>query len=179
MRRLVIVGATGAGKSTLAEQLSELLKCPFIELDALFWKPGWNESSEVEFHRKVDSALRGESWVVSGNYRVVRDIVWSRADTLIWLDFPLYILLWRLLRRTIRRVASKELLWGTNQERFSHQFLSRDSLFLWAVKSQQRHKIEYPMLFELPENRHLQIFHFHRPAELSNWMNKLIEGAIN
>lgn len=176
MKRLVIVGATGSGKSTLAEQLADLLECSFVELDALYWKPGWTESAEIEFRQKVKTALHSERWVVSGNYRVVRDIVWSQADTLIWLDYAIFILYWRLFRRTIRRLVTRELLWGTNQERFSHQFLSRDSLFLWAIKSHRRHKMEYPLLFEQPEYQHLMIFHFYRPGEVDEWIKNLEPG---
>ena len=84
---IVVVGATGCGKSTLAERLARHLGLDFIELDGLFWKPGWVESSKAEFRARVDAATRAPGWVLAGNYGMCRDIVWPRAEAVIWLDY--------------------------------------------------------------------------------------------
>ena len=84
---------------------------------------------------------RDDGWIVVGNYGQVRDIVWPNADTLIWLDLPLPLVMWRLVRRTVRRAATKEELWGTgNRETFRNAFLSRQSILLWALKTHRRNR---------------------------------------
>jgi hypothetical protein len=116
--RIVVIGATGCGKSTLAQKLAQRLDLEYIELDALYWKPNWVESSDEEFYARVEIATRAPRWALAGNYRAVRELVWSRAEAVIWLDYPLLIILGRLLRRILKRWLKKELLWGTNYESF-------------------------------------------------------------
>lgn len=135
MRRIAVIGTTGSGKTTLAHLISERLGIPHVELDALNWEPGWTEAPIAAFRERVAGALSGEAWVVDGNYSKVRDIVWSRAEALVWLDYPLPLILWRLVGRTFRRVAAQEELWGGNQESLRTALLSRDSLLIWALKS--------------------------------------------
>src|SRR5579883_1503505 len=134
-RRVVVVGTTGAGKSTLALRLARRLRCPHIELDALHWGPDWTPVARDCFRAHTRRAVAGDAWVADGNYRQVRDLVWGRADTIVWLDYPLRTVLPRLLRRTLRRCLSHEVLWHGNRERLRTQFLSRDSLFLWALQT--------------------------------------------
>lgn len=170
-RRVVVVGTTGSGKSTLAERLAARLGGDFVDIDALNWGPEWTPAAAPVLRERTSAALAGECWVMSGNYSKVRDIAWSQADTLIWLDYPLPLILWRLLRRTIRRVATREELWNGNRERFLIQFASRDSLFLWALKSHYRRQREYPAELARPEYAHLRVLRFHRPRELDRWLD--------
>ncbi len=86
-QRINVVGVTGSGKTTLARRLSDRLDIPHVELDALFWGPGWTETPDDVFRERVRQALAGERWVVDGNYSRIRDIIWPRADTIIWLDY--------------------------------------------------------------------------------------------
>jgi adenylate kinase family enzyme len=99
-QRIVVVGVTGSGKSTLAERLASRFVLDYIELDALYWKPGWEESCREEFREKVERATRAPGWVLAGNYRIVRDIAWSRAQAVIWLDYPFLRVFGQLWRRT-------------------------------------------------------------------------------
>jgi adenylate kinase family enzyme len=99
-------------------------------MDALFWGPDWSQRPYDELRPIVDEATNGTDWVVGGNYSRTQDIVWPKADTLVWLDYPLTLIMWRLWWRTLRRVFLRERLWNDNRERFWKQFLSRDSLFL-------------------------------------------------
>lgn len=157
----------------MAAQLAQCLQAPHVELDALHWLPDWQECPPDVFRERAAAALAGESWVVDGNYGKVRDIVWKRADTLVWLDYPLLLVLWRLLRRTIRRIRSQELLWGTNRESWRDQFISRHSLFLWVLKAQPRHRRDYPVLLARPEYRHLRCIRLTSPRAAQHWLESL------
>jgi adenylate kinase family enzyme len=173
--RIVVVGATASGKSLLAEKLAQRLGLIYIELDALYWKPGWIESSDEEFRARVDAATCSPGWALAGNYGKVRDIVWPRAEAVIWLDYPFLLVLRRLWNRTWRRWRTKELLWGTNYERLFPQFRlwSKESLFNWLVQSYRRHKRQYPQLFARPEYSHLLVYRFRQPDDTEDWLNQL------
>ena len=147
MRRVVVIGTTGSGKSTLAERLAAQTGLRVIELDALFWGKDWQPVPLELFRHRVERETRGDDgWIVVGNYGQVRDIVWSNADTLVWLDLPLSLVMWRLLRRTIRRAATKEDLWGTgNRESFVRTFFSRQSILLWALKTHRRNREKFTL----------------------------------
>ncbi len=174
-RRIVVVGSTGCGKSLLAEKLAQKLRLNFIELDALYWKPGWVESGAEEFRKKVDAATRAPGWALAGNYGKVRDLVWPRAEVVVWLDYPFLVVFGRLWSRTWRRWWAKELLWGSNYERLFPQFMfwSDKSLFHWLVKSYGRHKRLYPPLFASPEYFHLKVFHFKTQRQMKEWLDSI------
>lgn len=173
--RIVVIGVTSSGKSTLAESLAKHFDMNFIELDALHWEPGWQEAPLETFHARVEKAMQREKWIVAGNYRVVRDLVWSKAQAIIWLDYPLLTVLWQLTRRTFRRWWSHELLWGTNYEPLGKHFKlwSQESLFHWLFKTYWRRKREYPMLLSQPEHRHLEVIRFTHPNQTQAWLENL------
>lgn len=174
MRRIVILGTTGSGKSTLGKQLAAQLGMTHVELDRLHWLANWQMQDTDTFRRQVDEALSTESWVVDGNYSKARDIVWARADTIIWLDYPLRIIYWRLFRRTMRRIISREDLWQTgNRESFRKQFLSKDSLFIWAWTSKVKQRKNYPSILSQPEYAQLIVLTFRYPKDTSKWLKTL------
>jgi adenylate kinase family enzyme len=134
-----VIGPTGSGKTTFARALAEKLVVPHIELDALFWKPGWVMSSAEELRAKVEVALAADGWVVDGNYSgKLGTYVIDQADEIVWLDLPLRTTWWRLLRRTVRRLRTRELICGSNRESFRQAFLSRDSILLYALQTYRR-----------------------------------------
>lgn len=144
VRRVVVIGTTGSGKSTLAERLAEHTGLRVVELDALFWGRDWQPVPVELFRHRVERETKGDGWIVVGNYGQVRDLVWPNADTLIWLDLPLPIVMWRLVRRTVQRAATKTELWGTgNRESLRNAFLSRQSILLWALKTHRRNRERY------------------------------------
>lgn len=174
-RRFVVVGTTGSGKSTLAEQLAKKLDLDFIELDALYWEPNWVEAPGEVFQARVELATRSEGWAVAGNYGRVRNIVWSRAQAVVWLDYSLGLIYKRLIVRSVRRWWTQELLWGTNRERlYPHLKLwSDESLFKWALKTYWRRKREIPQFLKMPEYSHLTLFHFKTPQQTHDWLESL------
>lgn len=173
MKRVVVVGTTGSGKSTLAARLAGLLGCPFIEPDALFWGANWTPVPREEFRAKVAEAIAGDAWTIGGNYSVARDLIWRRADTLIWLDYPLPLVLWRLSWRTLHRIITQETLWGGNVESWRGQFASRDSLFIFAVKTHFRRRREMPALLAQLEYAHLCTRHFRQPRATEAWLRRV------
>ena len=171
-RRITVVGTTGSGKTTLARQISQRLGIPHVEMDALHWGPNWTPVEPEVFRQATAQALQGEAWVTDGNYGKVRDIVWGRADTVVWLDLALLIILGRLIWRTVRRIATRKELWNRNRESLRAQ-MGRDSLIAWALQTYRRRRKEYPMLFARPEYAHLAIVHLRSPRETRQWLATL------
>jgi len=170
-QRIVIVGTTGSGKTTLAKRLSALLGFPHVELDALHWKPNWEESPLQDFGERVLAALASDAWIVDGNYSKVRHIVWPRADTIIWLDYSLLVIFRQLIPRTLRRITRREQLWAGNVETWHKALLSHDSILLWAVKSHRRQRVIFPRTLSKVEYAHLTIVRLQSPQELSRWLS--------
>lgn len=173
MQRIVVVGTSGTGKTTLARQLAGRLGHPYVELDALHWDANWTMASLPLFRERVAQALSGAAWVADGNYAKARDLIWPRAELVVWLDYGLPLIFWRLLRRSLRRAVLHEELWNGNRERLHHQFWSRDSLFLWAWQSQRRHRAEYPRLLLQAEHAHLALIHLRTPGATRAWLASL------
>jgi adenylate kinase family enzyme len=170
MRRVVVIGTTGSGKSRLAERLAARTGLRVIELDALFWGRDWQGAPVELFRHGVERETRNDGWIVVGNYAQVRDLVWRPADTLVWLDLPLSLVMWRLLRRTIRRAATKEELWGTgNRESFVRTFFSRHSILLWALKTHRRNREKFTLecAFLAKEK---QVVHLKSPREVERFV---------
>ena len=172
--RIVVIGVSGSGKTTLAAYLSQMLRIPHVELDALHWLPGWTQQELDVFRQSVAQAISGPAWVVDGNYNKARDIIWPRATTLVWLDYPLPVILGQLTYRTVKRMLTREKLWGSNVESFRGTFMSKDSIILWALKSYRR-RSSYTAAFALPENAHLQVIRLCSRAETSAWLAQVKE----
>ncbi|HJQ57691.1 MAG TPA: hypothetical protein VJ890_12330 [Vineibacter sp.] len=171
LRRIAIVGTTGSGKSVLAGRLARQLSLPAIELDALFWLPEWQPALPELFQHRVEIATSGETWIIAGIYGQVRKLVWGRADTLIWLDFPLPVVLWRLLRRTFARAVRREELWGTgNRESWRRAFFSRDSILLWALKTHRRNRARFRAEIDGGAYAPLDVLVFRSPSDLRRWL---------
>jgi len=174
VKRVSVVGSTGSGKTTFARALGQILGVPFVELDALNWEANWTLAPEDRFRERVDAASRGDTWVIDGNYggRGARDIVWPRADTVVWLDFPLWLILVRLTRRNLTRIRSGEEIWpGTgNRETVRNSFFSTDSLYVWALRTYRRRNRQLPELLAGPEYAHLKVHRFTRPGDAERWL---------
>ena len=120
MHRVSVVGVPGSGKTTVGRQLAASFGVPFVELDSIFHQPGWVELPVDDFRKRVTEALTAPAWVVDGNYSAVRDLVWQRADTVVWLDLPRRRVMYRIILRTVRRALTRERLWNGNREPLSN-----------------------------------------------------------
>ncbi len=143
---------------------------PVIELDSLFHGPGWTPTPTDVFRERILAATSGDAWVIDGNYSAIRDVTWGRADTLVWLDPPAPLVLRRLFSRTNRRIRSGEELWNGNRETFRGAYLSRESLYLWALRSHWKRRRTWPGVLAQPEYRHLVVHRFRTPGEAERWL---------
>ena len=172
-RRIHVMGNTSAGKSTLGTRLARALDVPFVELDALNWEPGWiglNVTNPAEFERRIRAATAGDRWVVAGSYTgFSQRTFWARLQTVVWLDLPLPQLVWRVLTRSWRRWRTRELLWGTNYERFWPQLMvwrTADSLVWWAVTQQRRKRRSLLAYMADPRWAHIHFVRLTSSAEI-------------
>lgn len=176
MRRISVIGSgSGAGKTTFARRLAERLGLPFIELDAIHWGTSWSSPAPEVFQARVLEALPPDGWVVDGNYGALGGVVWDRADTLVLLDIPLGVSLWRILTRTLRRIRTGEELWpGTgNRETIRNAFFARNSLLLYALTTYRRRKRRWEEHLRTGRWAHLEIHHFRSNAEADRWLASL------
>lgn len=179
MKRICIIGSSCSGKSTLAKALVERSDSHIhIELDALHWLPNWVEREHDEFRELVRVAIQQEHWVTDGNYSNVRPLVWERADTVLWLDYPLWFVLWRSIRRSIHRALSKESICGGNTETLRQSFLSKDSIILWVMTTYHRRKREYEHIFKTHSEGnglydHIRFIRFRSQKEADKFLQTL------
>ena len=148
MKRIVIIGTSCSGKTTLGAELSRVLDIPHIELDDIHWRPGWIEIPNEEMRDLVLKEIEKDTWIVVGNYGFVRDIIWSRADTIIWLNYSFPVVWLRALKRTIRRVFIKDVVCNGNVETFKRSFFRSDSILLWVLTTFHRRRRETPKLLK-------------------------------
>jgi adenylate kinase family enzyme len=134
------VGCSGSGKTTLARSLASTLGLSHIELDAIFHQPGWTPLDEEAFRARVGQVTEAAGWVVDGNYSVVQDIVWPRADTVVWFDLSFAVVMARTIRRTLQRVVTRQELWNGNREPWSNLFSwnPEKSIIAWSAT---RHRV--------------------------------------
>lgn len=141
MKRIIVVGVTSSGKSTLAKKLSDILGHSYIQLDELFWKPNWTQSSDEEFFAKIQNEVKKEFWILDGNYFRSNHLTWPLADTVIWIDLPFYQTLFQNIWRSVKRAIIRNEIWKAtgNKESFSRMF-SKDSIIRWLLKTYEPQK---------------------------------------
>src|SRR4028119_125894 len=116
MKRIIVAGVSGSGKTYTAWILSRLLNIPHFDLDDYYWEPGWKSKDRQEFNRIVAAITEKETWVISGNFSSVDQPIWQRCDHLIWLDYSFFICLSQCFIRSIKRIIRKELCCNGNFE---------------------------------------------------------------
>ena len=173
---MVVIGTSCSGKTTLAGHIAGILTVPHIELDAIHWLPEWRERPTEEFRELTASAVAGDRWVADGNYSIVRDIVWARATSIIWLNYSFPLVIWRALCRTITRSVNGQVLFSGNKESLKMAFLSRDSIIWWVITTYSRRLREYPVLFQDQDFRHLNIIEFRKQRGADAFLRSLRAG---
>ena len=167
-RRISVIGTSGSGKSTLAKEIARRIDADYIELDALFHGPNWEQAPLDIFVERVHERMMVERWVADGYYaNWARQF--ERSDLIIWLDYPFRIVLSRMLRRTVKRLLLKEELWNGNRETWRMAF-SRDSIILWIFKTYWKRRRELPIILHSISYRHIPRFRFRHPREVRAWL---------
>jgi adenylate kinase family enzyme len=172
--RIVVVGTSCAGKSTFARELARALGCTRIELDDLHWGPDWQPKPRSEFRRLVNEAVAAQAWVADGNYSAVRDILWPRAEAIVWLNYSFPRVLRQALGRTVHRCLTREPLWHGNRESIRRSFFSKESILVWVATTYHRRQREFGALRASGAHPHLSWVEFRHPAHASRWLASLI-----
>lgn len=178
MQRIAVVGTTGSGKTTLARQLAQRLGVPFVEEDALAWEPNWTEAPRDVLRQRLAEALSGDAWVVDGNMFKLGHPNLRLADTVVWLDLPLSAILWRLVLRTFRRVATGEELWSGNRERWRVAFFSRESLLWYALRTFKARRLAYAAIFAQAEYAHLTVVRLRSQRVARAWLSGMTAPGL-
>jgi adenylate kinase family enzyme len=158
VQRISVVGNSGSGKTTLAAAIASALQIPHLELDAVFHQPCWQPLETELFRARVGGFIAGDAWVVDGNYSAVQDMVWQRADTVVWIDIPRLTVMRQLIPRTLGRMITRQELWNGNTESFRDVFCldPERSLLLWAWRNHRKYARRYALAQQDPAHRHLR-----------------------
>ena len=138
MERILVIGSGGAGKSTFARRLGERLALEVIHLDAHYWGPGWVEPPKDEWRARVEGLVKRDAWVMDGNYSGTLDLRLAACDTVVFLDLPRAVCLWRLLKRAVmyRRARRPDMAEGC-PEKLSLEFIR----WVWGYRQRSRPKV--------------------------------------
>jgi adenylate kinase family enzyme len=174
VRRVSVVGTSGSGKSTLARELAVVLGVPHLELDSVYHQPGWVQLPQDEFRQAVAVNIAGDGWVIDGNYSAVRQLVWARADTVVWLDLPKGTVMRQIIWRTFRRVAGRKELWNGNREHWRN-FFSLDpqqSVIAWAWHKYDEYQERYGAAARDPANDHLTFIRLTSRRDITRFLTE-------
>lgn len=138
MRKVLVIGSGGAGKSTFARHLGSLLELEVIHLDSLYWSAGWVEMSKPEWRKMVKGLLNGSAWIIDGNYSGTLEMRLDACDTVIFLDISRMVCVWRLLKRAMlyRNKRRPDMAAGC-PEKLSWDFIK----WVWRYSQRTRPKI--------------------------------------
>lgn len=173
MQRIQIVGLSGAGKTTLGRLIAGRFGLPLIDLDALYWEPGWVEVGHAELSRRLARQVSGDGWVVAGNYlRTTEPQLWSRLTQLVVLDLPLLLLLWRTVHRTVRRSLTGEPCCNGNHESLA-RVLHHDGVVRHLLRSWRDRRTRYAALADHPALAHMQVVHLRSRRAVRDFVAEL------
>ena len=175
--RVAVLGTSGAGKSSFARRLADRIGAPHIELDAINWQAGWrdlNSHDPEEFVHRVAAAVEGEAWVSDGNYGRIRGLVLARATHIVWLDYPRWLVMSRVFRRSLVRAVMRQELWpGTgNREEFG-RWLDREHPIRWAWDTYRDRQRRYAALFADPALERLARYRLRHPSDTEPLIRRL------
>jgi adenylate kinase family enzyme len=180
--RLLVVGSAGSGKSTFARSLAARIGAPHIEIDALNWDPGWNNLSQTDpetFRARVREAILPEAWTCDGNYSVARPPIIARATHLTWLDYPLRVIMQRVVRRSFARALRGDELWaGTGNREEFRRWLDKEHPIRWAWDTYAHRRASLAALFADGSTAHLQKHRLPHPREAQPLMDRLVAEAL-
>ncbi len=138
MKKVIVIGSGGAGKSTFSRRLGKKLGLPVVHLDKLFWRPNWTRTPEDEWIEIVRSELKKDEWVMDGNFGGTREMRMRACDSVIFLDMPRRLCIYRILKRTLlyHKDTRPDMAEGCS-ERFDPEFIR----WVWNYPSRSRSRL--------------------------------------
>lgn len=170
MKRIAVIGSPGAGKSTVARKLGEMLGLEVFHLDRLYWKPGWKSTPRAEWVPLQDELVRRPAWIIDGNYGSTLEIRVAAADTVVFLDYPRLLCLWRALKRVVQyRHKSRPDMGEGCDERVDGEFLR----FIWGFPDRER-----PGVMAILDRYRAgkRLVHLRSPREAEAWLAEVHAG---
>lgn len=179
MQRIQIIGPSCAGKTTLGRALAQRLGLRFVDLDDLYWEPGWREAPPAVFAGRLADATAGAGWVLAGNYLgATRAQVWPRLDRLVVLDQAFTRVMWRALRRTVARAATRAPCCNGNVERW-HRLLHRDGVLRYTARTwRARHRL-YATLAHEPLLAGARVTRLTNPDAVAGWLATVVDADVD
>ena len=172
--KINVVGISGSGKSTFSKKIADKLHHPYIELDSIYWKSDWKPNPN--FLIDLDSSLStNSSYVLDGNYASSDYLKWKNIDIVIWLDYSFHLSFYRCLIRTIKRLITKESLWGSNKETLSN-ILGKNSILYFMVTHYHKNKKKF--LLDMKNKSDIKFIRLRSPKEAENLLQLLIKEEV-
>jgi len=172
MKRILIIGAGGAGKTTFARQLGEILGLAVVHLDALYWKPGWVEPPRDEWARTVEGVLERDAWIIDGNYSGTLGRRLEACDAVVFLDLPRTICLWRVLKRAVKhRNTTRPDMADGCPEQLNLKFL----MWIWNYPKRTRPRIVKLLNEERNTSKAIRL---RTPAEIDRFLADARNAAL-
>lgn len=175
MRRVALFGPPATGKTTLARWLSMELDQPHTDLDDILFTPHGPLPLE-EFRRQAAEITCTDGWIVEGNFSKLADIVWHRADTLIWLDFPLPLILYRIVRRSLRQLTGREDSAQARRLTWSAAFFARRSLLRTAIRKYRANRPRYAQQVSETAAMGVEVIRLRSPRDVQRWRQQTAKG---
>ncbi|WP_046213585.1 DNA topology modulation protein [Paenibacillus wulumuqiensis] len=161
MQKIAIIGSGGSGKSTLSRKLAAKLQLPVYHLDSLYWRSGWVPTPAAEWDQFLTELTAQSEWIIDGNYGRTMDIRLREADTIIYLDYPTYISLFRAVKRRFQyKGRTRPDMAAGCEEKMDLKFAK----WIWRYRRDQRPKI-LKKLDDLKDNKTIYIFTSPRQLE--------------
>lgn len=173
-RRILVYGVTGSGKTTAAQRLGRDLGLPVVLADELTWRPGWQAVPEDEQRRIFAAVAAGEAWVLDTAYGAWLDLVLPRAELVVGLDYPRWLSLQRLVRRTVARAVDRRPICNGNTESL-RSMVSRDSIIAWHFRSFARKRTRMRAWVASPGGPNVLLFR--HPRDLEAWLRSLARAG--
>jgi adenylate kinase family enzyme len=174
MKKILVIGSSGAGKSTFSRRLHQATNLPLVHLDRLYWKPNWVETTDKnEWKRAIENAMRGDTWILDGNYSGTLEIRLEKCDTVIFLDLPRILCVYRVLKRVaFYRKGSRPDMADGCDEQFDLEFLK----LIWNYPTRSKPKVK--QLLKRFENEKT-IFRLRSKKEIEDFFVNLQSDAVN
>jgi adenylate kinase family enzyme len=169
MKKILIIGSSGAGKSTFARRLHRAIGLPLIHLDRLYWKPNWVETTDKsKWKRTIENALRGDAWILDGNYSGTLEMRLEKCDAVIFLDLPRLLCIYRILKRVaLYKKGSRPDMADGCDERFDWEFVK----IVWNYPTRSKPKVE-ALLHRFESEK--TIFRLHSQKEIEDFFVNIV-----